>query len=733
MARLVEVNNAEWSALSGGRPVRLVEVGETEGGPAAEKAGAALNDIPRQVGLTARYALEGMGQAVQPITEPLRQLIVDPVSRALGGGSGKPMGEVASSGADWLGLPKPAGANERTVAEATRMGFGAITGGVAGRLTGPASNLLEFGGAGVRPAAQSVGRRVGQLMAENPIQQTAAAAGAGAAQNASKEAGGGLGQQTIASLVGGVAGGMAGGVTPGLANAGSTLVKGMVGRGLSQTDIDIKLGQMLQRTGVDYSQLPEQARQALRYDMATALKTGKDLDSVALGRLAAFRSAGLTPTRGMLTQDPVQITREQNLAKTLANTADGELHGLPRILNQNNAKLIGNLNEAGAARGDLFRAGENAIEDIRGKDAGLQAGVSALYQKARAMPGGDVPLNRSAFVNAIYDTLARENKLAYLPDNIGSMLNTISYGQIKANGQTFNVPFTANTLDNLMTDIATAQRSTSDGNVKAALKLARQAIEQVKIEPVKTQHGGNQLVTSQVAAALRDQDASAEQFMAALNGARGAARSRFAWQESGRPIEAAIDGAQPDRFMRRFVIDGTVDDARKVAQNVSAPTKLEMRNAILAHLKDRALNGAADEVGKFSPSAFNKVLNAIGDRKLAEFFSPKEIAALRANGRVAALMQSQPIGSAVNNSNSGALLLGRGYDLLKGFAGKLPMGQQMVLDPLKNIEVSIRQKEAQNIIPGLLAKQPKARPTSMGLLTPALITGGLLAAPPIDR
>ena len=50
--------------------------------PVAVKTGSALNDIPRQVGLTARYALEGAGQAVQPITEPLRQLIVNPLARA---------------------------------------------------------------------------------------------------------------------------------------------------------------------------------------------------------------------------------------------------------------------------------------------------------------------------------------------------------------------------------------------------------------------------------------------------------------------------------------------------------------------------------------------------------------------------------------------------------------------------------------------------------------------------
>jgi len=147
----------------------------------------------------------------------------------------------------------------------------------------------------------------------------------------------------------------------------------------------------------------------------------------------------------------------------------------------------------------------------------------------------------------------------------------------------------------------------------------------------------------------------------AFNEARNAARQRFGWQESARPIEAALNGAQPDKFVANFVIRGSVADASAVARN--APTE-EVKNAILAHLKEKSLGGAADEVGKFSQSAYNKALNQIGDRKLALFFTPEEVNQLRTVGRVASYMQNQPVGSAVNNSNSGALLLGKGLDVL---------------------------------------------------------------------
>jgi len=145
-------------------------------------------------------------------------------------------------------------------------------------------------------------------------------------------------------------------------------------------------------------------------------------------------------------------------------------------------------------------------------------------------------------------------------------------------------------------------------------------------------------------------------------------------------------------------------------------------------LKEKALNGSADEVGKFSQSAYNKALNQIGDRKLSLFFSPEELNQLRTVGRVASYMQNQPVGSAVNNSNSGALLLGKGIDLLN----KLPGGQTFLGQPLQNINVSIQQRAAQNVLPGLLATQPR-QPMASGLLAPAAAFSGGLLAPPVTN
>lgn len=672
---------------------------------AAVGAGKEINQIPRQVGLTARYGLEGLANTFQIATEPIRNAFnslaastnVDsplaPTRREMP--QMLPLGQAATNIANAAGLPSPQGANERVIGDATRLLAG--SGGLAA--AGRAATALPG----------MVGR-AGELLSSNLPQQFASSVGAGLAGGASREAGGGELMQAGASLLGGVAAGSVPGLLGSVTNTGRTLLNKAT---MGPQQYDAQISAVLNRAGVDYSQLPAGVRNSLREEMRSALAANREMDPQAVARLADFMRVGATPTRGMVSQNPVQITREMNLAKMGANTGDDELQGLAMVQNRNNATLIRNLNDAGAAQGDPFRAGQAAIGSITSRDQAMGANVNQLYGNVRNMAGGDLPLDRKPFIDNIFGALQRENRMAFLPKELGDTLNSISSGQ---------TPFTPQTVDMLKTMFATASRSSTDGNVRAAISIARNALDST---PVNLPPVGPGLATGQQASVLQGATTQANDVLSAMNQARQAAAQRFAWQESARPIEAALGGAQPDRFVRQFVIGGTVDDARAVAQN--APVD-EVKNAIVAHLKERALNGSADEVGKFSQSAYNKALREIGERKLALFFSPEEVQQLNAVGRVASYAQVQPVGSAVNNSNSGALLLGRGYDMLRGVAGKLPLGQSLILDPLRNIEISVRANQAQNVLPGLLSPVPKV-PLQERLLLPLTAGAGLLAAP----
>jgi len=647
-----------------------------------------LSDIPRQLGLTARYALEGPAQAAQVFTEPVAGLM------RWAGIPTRPLGAIASGAADAMGLPKPQTAQERVVGDATRLLAG--TGGVLGAS---------------RAMAQLPGMvgTVGAGMAANPTAQLTSATGAGVMGGLSREGGGNEMQQAGAALIGGVAGGM----VPGAANAAVNAGKRLFNR-LTPQQMDVQISQVLQRAGMDYSQVPERARQSLRTQMQDALRAGQELDPAAVRRLAEFHAIGATPTRGMVTQDPVRITQEMNLAKMGANAGDDGLQGLARVQNQNNTRLINVMNEAGANRGDAFAAGQRAIGAIQAQDEALAGRVSNLYQQARDTSGRSAQLDGAAFTRAANQMLDEGLLGGALPPDVANHMNRIARGE---------VPFDVNYAEQLKTRIAALQRATNDGSVRMALGTVRRALDDTPLVGAPQVNPGN---LPAVPGTVPPSPASlGQESIDAFNQARQAARQRFGWQESARPIEAALNGAQPDDFVQKFVIRGTVADASALAKN--APTA-EIKNALLAHLKDKALGGSADEVGKFSQSAYNKALNQIGDRKLSLFFSPEELNQLRTVGRVASYMQNQPVGSAVNNSNSGALLLGKGIDLLN----KLPGGQTFLGQPLQNINVSIQQRAAQNVLPGLLAAQPRP-PMTSGLLAPAAAFSGGLLAPPVTN
>lgn len=654
-----------------------------------QEAGRAVNrgisDLPRQVGLAGRYGLEGLANAAQVFTEPVAGLM------RMAGINTAPLGQVATSAADAIGLPKPRDELERVVGDATRLVAGAGAG------LGGAQQLAKLPG---------LAGSVGSALSTAPTAQLTSAAGGGGLSGLSREGGGDELQQAAAGLIGGVAGGFA----PGLVQGAAAGVKRALTPKMTPQQLDAQINVIFERSGGDYSQIPERARQALRTELRSALQAGKEVNADAVRRLADFQATGLTPTRGMVTQDPVQITREMNLAKMGANSADDQLQGMARIQNQNNTRLIGNLNEAGASRGDQFRAGESAIGSILGRDAQKAASVTGLYDQARDTAGRSAQLNGRAFADRVSEVLDQNLLGGALPPQVEQHINRISAGQ---------VPFDVNYAEQLKTLMGNLQRNTNDGQTRMALGMVRRALDDTPLMQQASQAapGGIPMLGGAGGTNL------GQESIDAFNAARQAARERFAWQESGRPVAQAIGGAQPDDFFQKYVIKGTVADARNLANNVPVG---EMRDAIVNHLKDKALGGAADEVGKFSQSAYNKALSQIGDKKLALFFQPEEIENLKRVGRVASYTQVQPVGSAVNNSNSGALLLGRGLDMMRN----IPVLGPMVSPAVQNVRATLQQRAAENVTPGLLGPVQR-EPVMRGLLNPAIAyTGGLLAPPP---
>lgn len=670
--------------------------------PASVSAGKALNaninSVPRQLGLTARYGLEGLANAAQVVTEPLRY-----ATDRLTGMTGRtePLGALATRLADAVGLPAPETANERVIGDAAKLVAGA--GGLGGaaqlgaRLPGMAGTMMSG-------------------LAANPTAQLTSAAGAGLAGGASREGGGGVGTQAAAALLGGVAGGM----VPGAASAVGGLLRRTVTPAMTPQQLDVQIGTIMERAGADYSQVPENARRALRVELKTALQAGKEVDPQAVRRLADFAAVGATPTRGMVSQNPVQITREQNLAKMAANSSDDQLHGLPLIQNQNNRTLISRMNDLGGrSEVDALTAGQrlaDAIGDTRDRMRGVE---QDLWREAKSSPGYKQAIYPDGLNAALRET-GDEALTGYLPKQITDYMAAFQTGQ---------QPFTPQHYKNLRSMLSA--ETAKGGNEAAAAKAAIRGLESVEMKPITNPGGidfGTAPVTPGVAAAMRNFDGQAQTSIDAVNRARAATRQAYAWEESSPLVKVALSDARtadPEKLAQSFVINGTLRDARSVAQELGPQGLPVIRDAIATHIKKQALSGSADETGKVSQSALNAALNKIGNEKLSVFFSPEEIQQFRTLGRVASLIQAQPVGSAVNNSNSGALLLGRGMDMLN----KLPVVGPLAGPAIKNIGISLAQRQAQNVLPGLLA--PVERPAmTPALLLPGLAAGGgLLSAP----
>jgi len=657
-------------------------------------------ELVRQAGLTARHGLEGLGQAAEIVTEPVRHLVTDPAARALGLPEGRPMGKVAEGAADAMGLPRPVGETERVVGDAARfMAGGAGMAGAAGRVA--------------RMAAPGPLQAAAELMAANPGMQMAGAAGAGAGAGLSREAGGGEGMQLAAGLAGGLTvGGLVQSARDLSGRASSILMPIHAKRAEQQIE------QALGSAGVNWADVPEGIRQGMRAEVGRALGAGQSLDSGAPSRLIDFHRVGATPTRGTLSLDPAQITREQNLARMGINSTDTGLHGLAKVQNENNAALISAMNRLGAgAADDAHGAGARAIGALqRGLDTD-KAAIDGLYGQARGSAGRSFPLDGQAFTTTASKLLDDALLGGALPPSVSQHLNRIASGE---------VPFTVDYAEQLKTAMGKLQRATGDGQTRMALGVVRQALDDA---PVLELGRAGPAAGARAVGGAQPYAGGAElgeRALDAFNRARLANRSMMQRVERIPGLKAVYDGqAAPDDFVQKYVISRSAkaEDTGRLANELrrSDPDALEaVRASIATHLKTTAIGAAMDETGKFSAASYNRALLALGPQKLGQFFTKEEIAQIKAVGKVAQYTTVQPVGSAVNNSNSGALLMGRGLDLLDRLASRVPL---LGLGPTVSAATrGAQQRQAQNIGPAL-ARQHAPE----GKRLPGVTFGGVMA------
>lgn len=634
-----------------------------------EKVNAGLNAIPRQAGLAARYGVEGLADVAGIAANPLAATF----NAALGTNFPRTRDAVAPI-LDRIGLPKPETATERVV--------------------GDASRILASGGGMVKGAqtAGQVAPAVAQLAAR-PGLQAASAVGSGLAGGYTRETGGDPTSQFIMSVLGGVA---APGAVAG-ANAGANRVRGLVDslRDVKPPQVNIQITNAIEQAGYNPKSIPKSVMNLLESDAAAALRLG-NLSPDAMRRLVDYRLVGATPARANLTLNPVDITRQQNLAKIGANSSSQKLQDLAMRQNDNTGTLLRNLNEMGAnTADDAFAAGQRVIGGLE-KTAGRRQGeINAAYTNARNQTGLDAQIDPAAFTQRAGDLLKQNLLEGALPPDVRRILNDAATGKM---------PLNVSTAEQVKTAIGNLQRSTADGSTRKALGLVRQALDDAPL----MQGQGDEAIK-------------------AFNLARTLNRNWRGLVEKTPALQAIEDGVQPDKFVQQYIIQGTgkanvMDVARlKNAVKDSPEAMQAIREQIAAHLKSKATSGKPDEAMLFSQSGYNNALSAIGERKLRMFFTPEEITRMKAVGRVAMYEQVQPSGSAVNNSNTAGMAIGRLFD---GILNKVPFGEAAISGPTRNIVTSLQAGGMTNVPRSLV--QPAPVVPGQRIPLPLLMTPGLL-------
>lgn len=647
----------------------------TQEKPFGQQMNEFVSDVPRVLGRTARAGLQGVGGILDFAATPFRAGLNAIPGVNIQPGSGRVI-------ADALNLPKPRPGAEAAVDSAAEMMAGAA---------------LPIAAAGsLAKNTSGVTQSVAKLMAANPAQQFASAGTAGAAGGYVRETGGDSTSQFIASLAGGLA-------APYAMGKAQQAIAALKAAPATQAQIDIQINTALQQSGMVLGDLPASIQAGIRQDVAQALKTTGNLNPDAVRRLADYRLVGATPSAAGLSLDPAIVTRQKNLAKLGINSKDGAAQELGQMANQNNSRLISGVNNLGAgAAGTPYSGGQRIMGALEQRNELAKGLIGQKYDAARATGGRSAGLDPYAFTQKANNLLDDALLGGKLPGDVRNLLNSAASGKM---------PLTVDVAEQFKTRIGDLQRSTIDMAERKALGLVRQALDDAPLMP------GQQL---------------GQQSIDAFNKARQINRAWMGIVDKTPALKAVRDGIEPDKFVQQFITGGggkaNVADVKALHSSIkSNPDAMQaVKEQITGHLKTKALNGAADEVGALSQSAYNKALNQIGDDKLRLFFNKSEIDQMKAIGRVASYEQFQPVGSAVNNSNTAGTLMANILDRIAGSTvlSKIPFGNALQ-QPAQNVVVGMQSRRALNVPNALTAPRiAQPRQGNRLMVSPALFATG---------
>jgi hypothetical protein len=376
-----------------------------------------------------------------------------------------------------------------------------------------------------------------------------------------------------------------------------------------------------------------------------------------------FNKFNDTPTEGQALQDPRIMSEEYNAQNKAGNEA------LHQKFAERDQKVINAIEETKQKiTPEVFEttpqaAANLALEKMVSNDNVRLEDISQKYQKFADSNGGELPVAGKSIVELAAKNLEEIGRDEFVPNEIKNILKKIE--------DLDSIPYKK--YEQYRTILSTAQRSTKDGNVKAAIGAIRDAFESIPME-----------------------EGTAEQKVLA-DDARAAYKARKDLIESNPAYKTAVEG--------------DIRTAEEKAANVPHPAA---SNFIDKHYSEKTsqvnLNRLLEEIGKDTPE--HQGLNSALLDKM------KSQAGIRDN-------KGKPSQATINKFV---------YDPVKGYASNLPtmLGPEN-LKELQDIADYARMTD-HTAIPGSYANVSKSgMVVNAGPIGQAFEKAGSLAASALEQ
>jgi hypothetical protein len=409
--------------------------------------------------------------------------------------------------------------------------------------------------------------------------------------------------------------------------------------GMRAEDLGMLDPKSIEKAIPELSALPPDVRQGIIDEAIQQIKTTGKLSAEELGRKANLIANGVTPTKSMVTRNPIDWTQERNLQK-MGQSQNEKLREVGQELTgayQANDKALATTLTSQSARlpkGTQEALGQRAMEGVDKVAKDSQKAVRAGYEQVDQTVGGDL----ASDARQVYATIT-DPKLLYNPRSKPLVEAVQGYlkhmGMIDGKGALTSKTLTAQENEQLRQFVNTLDDTFGRSNILKAI----------------------------------DADAASGLGSDAYGAARTAAAKRFdtidnpATQRALNTLGELQQGKTAQSFIKQQIVGGADQDVAALMKTLANDQggKDAVQAGLMQHLEDVAINVNS---GKFSGAAFNKAVEKLGP-KLEIVLGADRAGKIRSLARAAIDSTYEPPYSAVNNSNSGTTWLAAMGDQFK--------------------------------------------------------------------